>query len=246
MKKLTLALVTLLTVACGGAPFSATTDALGGDAGAPDILEAGAPSASRSGAPTQGGGGSSATAGTSTAGKPTSGGAPSGGAGAGGAGGAPVSTCDFDEAKLTSALPKSFVWQDFIYTNGEFCVTCRDTPCDTVNVISWGVPVAGENENEFIYYPNTDKPMVSVELGANDGACTAEKSCGAKLDMSTVKIVTERSGSGWSVTIVEVSAGGGSTCLAMDPHGSGAGIAIGTDFGKEVSAVIQDIEIPCN
>jgi len=238
-KLIPLILAALSLVACGGEPFDAANfAATGGDSG-----EAGA--ADTAGASSAGSGGAAHTGGSaSTAGK-TTGGAPSaGGQPMGGTGGTPAS-CEFDESKLTAALPMSLVWEDFLFTNGPSCIKCVSAPCDSVNVISWGVPTMSQSENEFVYNPNTDLPMVSVTLGTNDGMCTPEKICGAKLAGISATITIGPTVNGFAI-VKAVATAQFSSNQCFPGGGAGETGQMGVDLGKEISAALQSLEIPCN
>lgn len=241
-KTITTILVALFAVACGGEPFSgAELDAAGGDgpvavAGAPDAAgghAAGSAGASRGGATS---GGSSSSAGKA------SGGAATAGAATGGTGTSPV-TCDLDTDRLTAALPTSFVWDDYTYTDGQSCTTCRDSPCDIVSVISWGAPQVTE-DGRLQYLPNTDNPMVPMNFGTNDGSCTKQVTCGVKFGNPQLLLTVTKSASGWVVSTVEMLATiVGNQCVG---DAGGTTFPMGTDFDREAAAALQGLEIPCN
>jgi len=241
-KTIPLILVALFSVACGGEAFNAAElDATGGDgpvaaAGAPGA--AGGPAAVSAGAPSGGSavahGGTVGTggSGSSAAGKPA-GGAPQGGA--------PV-TCELDVEKLTAALPTSFVWNSYTYTNGDACTTCRDSPCGNVDVVSWGVPQVLE-DGRLQYLPNTSMEDVRVNVGDNDGMCTKQVEC--KIGSGTPSIIlTVANERGWVVSRAEVQSSlGGRAC----PNAVGfAVIPAGYDLELEMEMSLQGLKIPCN
>lgn len=233
-KTITLILVTLFTVACGGEPFSgAELDAAGGDgpvavAGAPDAAgshAAGSAGSSRGGATS---GGSSSTAGAATAGAAT-----------GGTVSVPVA-CDLDTDQLTAALPASFVWSDYTYTNGDTCTTCRDSPCGNVDVISWGVPQTLP-DGRLQYLPNTNMAGVPMNFGANDGTCTKQTECVLKGGSPSIILTVERDAAGWHVTHSEVQ-----TALGGCAGAPANTIPMGYDLNREMDEALIGLEIPCN
>lgn len=240
-----LILVALSLVACGGEPFGADSA---------DIEQIGGADSTVAGADTgdagAGYGGTASGGSSSTAGKPAAGAAPGGSASAGGqptagTGGATPS-CEFDEAKLTAALPMSFVWGDFMYTSGEFCGRCLNTPCAALDVISWGVPTIDDG-GAYVYSPNVEATMVAMALGANDGTCASEKSCGAKMRFGSVRFIVARSAGGWVVeTVTAYSQGEGNACLDSYPGGGSLHSVAAQDLAKEIETALDSLEIPCD
>lgn len=240
--------LSLALVACGGEPFDADSADIEQMGGADSAAVAGSDTGdARAGYAGTAAGGSSSTAGkpaagSSPGGSPSTGGQPTAGTGTGGS----APSCEFDETKLTALLPMSFVWESFTYTSGEFCVKCRDMPCDTLNVISWGVPTL-DQEGGYTYSPNAEAPMVSVELGVNDGTCASEKSCGVKMYFGSVRFLVAPGGSGWVVSAVMAAPQGtGNACLDSYQGGGSTSSVAGSDFAKEIEASLGNLEIPCN
>ena len=247
-------ILSLALVACGGGdPFTAAefSDAgAGGDAAvAGTVTTAGDSSAAGTVGSSHAGGsasaGKSSGGSSSSAGKPSTGGtsAAGGAGGAGGAaGGATSVSCDFDPAALTAALPTSLVWQDYTYTNGDLCETCRDKPCATVSVISWGVPQV-QKDGSLLYLPNTNEPMAAINYGANDGSCTKSVECGVKGGVGSAQISVARSANGWRVSAVKAEASwGGSACNERIDMNTGP---MGVDFSSEIEKQLISIEMPC-
>lgn len=241
-------ILSLALVACGGGdPFSAAefSDAgAGGDnAVAGTVATAGDTSTAGAGGGSHAGGsasaGKSSGGSSSVAGKPSAGGTP---AAAGSAGSSTSVSCDFDPATLTAALPTSLVWQDYIYTNGDLCETCRDKPCATIKVISWGAPQV-QKDGSFLYSPNTDQPMAPINYGANDGSCTKNVECGVKGGSPSVQVSVARSADGWHVSAAKVVAGwSGSACNERLDMNTGP---MGADFSSEIEEQLFSIEMPC-
>jgi len=241
-------ILSLALVACGGGdPFSAAefSDAgAGGDSAvAGTVAMAGDTSTASAGGGSHAGGsasaGKSSGGSSSVAGKPSTGGTSAAG---GAAGGSPSVSCDFDPEALTAALPTSLVWQDYIYTNGDLCETCRDKPCAVIKVISWGVPQV-QKDGSYLYLPNTDAPMAPINYGVNDGSCTKSVECGVKGGSPSVQVSVARSADGWRVSAVKAGAGwGGSACnerIDMNTN------PMGMDFSSEIEGQLISIEMPC-
>jgi hypothetical protein len=248
MTKTILILASLFAVACGGDVFTsgAEFNALGGDAGAPDATAgtgsvAGTASAagSTSHGGSQGAGGSS----SSQAGKP-SGGSAAGGVATGGSSGAPA-TCDLNIAKLTAALPTELVWQDYTYTSGDLCVTCRDKPCGAVHVISWGVPQTLE-DGRLDYQPNVDQTTISMNFGTNDGMCTKKTECGVQAGVASVLITVAKSVQGWEIAEAQVQAGVSENACTQTAGGLGATGPMGADLGTKLATALKILKISCS
>lgn len=218
MKNLILALMVTLLTACGGAEFNADTDvSLAGEGGEPA-----APAGSSSGGGGSGGGKGGAA--------PVAGSAPT--------------SCEFDPALMMAALPKELDLGDFTFTSGDLCVTCRDTPCRKVAVISWGVPAYDETAG-WIIRPNVDTTMVSLNIGANDGSCTMEKSCGTKPDQPAVVLTVKRDGSGWIVDTAQFSMTFyGNACTNEFSSGNYLG-ELTKAVNATVSATLKSLKFPC-
>src|SRR5882672_3602424 len=216
-KTLSLVLVALLLMACGGSPFEGTSEPLAGAGG--DGSEAGTAAATAGGSEAliggsgnAAGGSSAATAGSGHGGRP-SGGAGAGTGGVGSGGGGTPAACEFDVTQLTASLPSTVTWEDFIYTDGALCVTCRDKPCGTIHVISWGVPQLLE-DGRYLYLPNAEMPMIAMNLGANDGACTTSTVCGIKMSVEGLQVAVEQRGS-WVITQADSAvAAAGNMCAS--------------------------------
>lgn len=228
MKNLILSLVALLSVACGGAEFNADLEGAGGEDSEQPMAGAGGSAVTT--------GGSSASAGT----KPVA----MAGASSGGSSGAVPAACALDTAKLAAALPTTINWSGFIYTGGETCVRCRDNECMPVDVVSWGVPE--EYEGKWVFRPNTNKPMVPIAIGVNDGVCAEVAECGAKFDNPTLRVSVERTDRGWQV--VDATAGvnvNGNSCTA--DTGAGAGLVpMAARFARELEDQVLGLEITCD
>lgn len=238
-----------LLLACGGEPFSgdgAAVAATGGDDsgsagdggdGAGGIVTSGG-SVSLAGAPAGGAGaGGSGRAGAPSGGQSGTAGSPSGGTGGG------VSTCALDTDQLTAALPSSFVWESFTNTNGEDCVTCRESPCGTLKVISWGVPDE-RPDGELYYLPNVEKSAFPMNFGANDGACTKKTECGISITEMGLQLFVERDATGW-VASAQAYIRFGPTCSQAPPSTMTIPYVMGPDFSKEASASLNGLKIPC-
>jgi hypothetical protein len=157
----------------------------------------------------------------------------------GGTGGG-VSMCALDTDKLTAALPASFVWQSFTFTNGEDCVTCRDKPCGGIKVLSWGVPQE-QPDGSLLYLPDTDDPVMPMNFGTNDGSCTKKVECGLKVDALYVSLIVERDADGWIVSPrTDLQFRYGCASFATAPP------AMGTDFSNEISSSLNGLQIPCS
>lgn len=254
MYKLTsLILVALSLVACGGEPFGADSADIEQIGGADSVAVAGEAGSAVAGDAGESYGGTASGGSASAAGRPPVGGsAPQAGTSMGGSSnagsgtGGTQATCEFDEAKLAAALPQSFVWEGFTYTSGEFCGRCRDMPCETINVISWGVATMDDGGG-YVYSPNADAPMVTMSLGANDGVCAAEKSCGLKLHLGSIRLTVEQTASGWKIaTATAYSQSEGNACLDSYPGGGSITSTATADFAKEVEKVLVGREIPCD
>jgi len=238
MRNIILAILASLLTACGGAEFSADADAFGGDAGASDV--------------TVGGGTVTVTGGSagsvSAGGSSSTGGKPVGAAGApqAGSGGTAPATCEFDPAKLTALLPKTIVWKDFLYTEGDLCVTCRDKPCATINVTAWGVPELFTETGEYRYVPNIAMPVAPLSIGTNDGACTPKNTdCGIHVTVDNFKFIPVWTGDSWKLSLIQVQASGsGNVCLA-DANFTG-GYALQSDIEQEFTAALSGLKIPCD
>lgn len=245
MYKLTsLILAALSLVACGGEPFgadSADIEQIGGADSAAVAGEAGSADTGDAGA---GYGGTASGGSSSVAGKPPVGGsAPQAGTSMGGT---QATTCEFDDTQLAAALPQAFAWDAFTYTSGEFCGRCRDTPCDTIHVISWGV-ASIDDGGGYVYSPNADAPMVAMSLGANDGTCASEKSCGVKLHLGSIRLTVEPTASGWKIaTATAYSQGESNACLDSYPGGGSLPSTAAADFAQEVEKTLVGREIPCD
>lgn len=242
-KSFSLILVTLLLAACGGSPFEGTSEPLAGAGG--DGSEAGTAAAPGGGGEALVGGSGNATGGSSaTAAGSGHGGRPSGGADAGtaGGGGTPAA-CEFDVMQLTASLPSTVTWEDFTYTDGSLCVTCRDKPCGNIKVISWGVPqVLGDGR--INYLPNSEMPIVSLNIGTNDGACTKSTECGVNINIAALVMTVARDQNGWIVTKAVAQAGSaGNQCA------SNAGFSnthpVQTDLETQISQSLTGFKIPC-
>jgi len=238
MRNIILAILASLLTACGGAEFSADADAFGGDAGASDV--------------TVGGGTVTVTGGSagsvSAGGSSSTGGKPVGAAGApqAGSGGTAPATCEFDPVKLTALLPKTIVWKDFLYTEGDLCVTCRDKPCVTIDVTSWGSPELYPPTGQYRYIPNIAMPVAPLSIGTNDGACTPQNTdCGIKVTISVVQFVPEWSGDHWDLSMLNVQGGGsGNACLADSKFSNS--YAVLNDLQQEFAATLSGLKIPCD
>ncbi len=229
MRNSILVVLVLLLNACGGEAFSAEFDSVGDDSGG----EAGE-------APVTAAGGS-ATAGTSSTGGVAAGQHAGGSAAVAGsaAGGAAPGACDVDIEKITAALPMQIVWKDFINTNQDLCVWCRDEPCETIKVISWGVPTL--QDGQYVYLPNTDLPMIPMNIGVNDGACTKTSECGAKLNSLSLAVTVDET------KHVVVSAHGGvvfqdNMCITTSGVNTGQ---MALDLGQEMADSLKGLKIPC-
>lgn len=240
-KPLALILVALLLIACGGEPFAAADETLAG-AGGDAATEAGSMAVASGGSDAHTGGS------TSLAGKPAGGsaGSPAAGGRAGGSGSAGASggsgpvTCEFDVTQLTAALPMTITWSDFTYTNGPACFTCRDKPCGAIKVISWGVPTL--DNGQYVYLPNTELPMISMNIGTNDGQCTKASECGAKIySVSLVLTVDEA-----HHVVVDAKGGIGFQDNACTQNAAMPTGAMGTDAGDELAKSVIGLKIPCN
>ena len=243
-KTITLILVALFSVACGGEPFAAGDAELLAGAGG-DATEAGSVGVTSGGSDVHVGGSSSVAgkpAGGSAGTRGGSGGAAGAAGGSGGAGapagGAPV-TCEFDVTQLTAALPSTITWNDFTYTNGEACFACRDKPCGTIKVISWGVPTL--QDGQYVYLPNTELPMIPMNIGVNDGACTKTSECGSKLNSLSLAVTVDET------KHVVVSAHGGVVFQDnMCTTTAGVNTAqMALDLGQELGDSMKGLKIPC-
>ncbi len=132
------------------------------------------------------------------------------------------------------------VWKDFINTNQDLCVWCRDEPCETIKVISWGVPTR-DIDGSYIFLPSIEKPMVSVNVGiTGNGTCTKTSECGAKLDSIAMVFTIE----GGAIKSTKGSANfQDNMCTQTARVNTGA---MGADLGDEISTVAQGLKIPCN
>ncbi len=228
MKNLILSLLVSMLTACGGAEFTGEelSPSLAGEAGEAPVAMAGSGSSV---------GGSASTGGSSVATGGSSAGQHAGGKGSS-AGAAPAA-CEFDPALLVEAMPKTLVWQDMIATNAEACVTCRKSPCETINVISWGVPNL-QQDGSYTFYPNIDWPMISLSTGVNDGMCTMVEQCGSKLTALTVvvfvqngKIVQAKTGAVFQENDCTGRAGLGSSMWRPDLERELSDAVSGLEFG---------------
>lgn len=242
-KSITLILVTLSLVACGGEPFTGEGETLAGAGG--DGAEAGAVAVVSGGSDAQVGGS------TSLAGKPAGGsaGSPAAGGRAGGSGSAGASggsgpvTCEFDVTQLTAALPMTITWDDFIVTDGALCVTCRDKPCGSIKIISWGVPQLLD-DGRYSYLPNAEMPMLSMNIGTNDGSCTKSTECGVKMSVASLQITVARQGSSWVIAKAEAGTGAlGNQCT--ESAGFPNPFPASDDLRLEVDGSLSGLKIPC-
>lgn len=160
------------------------------------------------------------------------------------AGSAPAPTaCELDPAKLAAALPTTLTWSGFVYAGGETCVKCRHEQCTPMNVISWGTPQ--EYEGDWIFLPNTDKPMVGISIGANDGVCAPVKECGAKLSSPSLRVSVSRTDTGWIVESAKAD-----TQVTVNACTAAAGADPGLlPMAQYFSRALEDqaigLEIPC-
>ncbi len=183
MKHLLTLILVALCAACGGAEFSS----------AESFGAAGEDSSAGTGSVT-------VTAGSGTGG---AGGAPQGGSSTGGSGasaatgagsvhGGSSAACDPDLSTIAAVLPKQITWSEMRATSGQVCVACHNSPCQAIDVVSWGEPEV-QADGSIVLRPNTSWPMVDIDVGVNDGVCTAESSCGSKLTSLMVFLTVEES-----------------------------------------------------
>lgn len=230
----------LLATACGGAEFSAADASAGGDtsdwsmAGSSASLSAGSAGAAHGGvSSTAGSGGQPETSGSS-AGAASAAGAPDAGAPA---------KCEFDPDMITKALPGTFSWEEFVYTNGEACVKCDRDPCQTFAFV-WGVPQLNE-DGSYTYLPNTGEPMVNLAVGANDGACAKQSVCGVKSDNPSLSVYVEQQGGSWVITDAKFGmAFFDNACSRAIASVSPTG-AMFTAIGAEFSEVLKGRKLGC-
>ncbi len=249
-KTIALILVTLFSVACGGEPFTGTElDAVGGEAiageagtagaaGSPTVSSAGAPSGGASVA--QGGASDAGAAGSSVAGKPA------GGASQGGTGGAPV-TCELSPERLTAALPKAFIWKDFMVASGSVCAHCIYEPCSQLST-AWGEPtVLGDHVNYTPIYTRTTAVSLLVSVGKNDGACISKVACEMQPETISVGFSMSRDGDAWKAVDVSVFVTFVSN-NCMDGIGKPEELTdpVAKDLEDEIRASVIGLKIPCN
>jgi len=260
-KILTLVLLALSLAACGGEPFDASSEALAGAGG--DAPEAGSVGVAVGGSAAQTGGsmsaagkpaggsapqggrpstGGSASAGAGTAGAPLGG---TGGSGSAGSttGGTGTVTCDFDVTQLTAALPTTITWQDFTYTEGALCVTCRDKPCGVLHVISWGVPQVLE-DGRYQYLPNIERSNLSMNIGTNDGMCTKQTECGINVSLVQLLVTVAQSAGAWGITKAEPDVSATSN-MCTTSAGFGNTNPASASLQSELAKSLTGLKIPC-
>lgn len=236
MRNSILVILAVLLTACGGEAFQSQFGEVGGsETGAADSAGGATggegvtvtPGGKSSGGSSTTGGGKGAGGSTATAGAPTTGGS---------------SSCKFDEAQLTSALPSSIEWQGFTYTNSDLCVMCRDKPCVSLGIVSWGTPTV-DDQGRYIYYPNTGKPMVPLNIGKNDGMCTKQSECGIKLNYVTLVVTVGPGPSGLSIADAQASAVFQDNMCVQSARFNPSGAT--PSLQQALVASVQDLKIPC-
>lgn len=167
-------------------------------------------------------------------------------AGSAGAAGTPAS-CEFDEAKLTEALPATIIWEDFNFASGELCVHCANSPCGAIKVVSWGIPQA-QPGGVLTYQPSIDQPSISLSLGANDGVCAKANACGSKLFELTVVVTPVMSGAEWRIDSVRGYANFQSNMCLDQATGSSGPVLVrmGDDVLSELQTSLRLLKVPCD
>ncbi len=251
-KTITLILVTLLSVACGGEPFSAAEfDAIGGE---PVAGEAGAPDAtgghavgsagSTSGGSLSSGGSSSSAGGKATAGATATGGSVTGTAGAGGD--APMA-CELDVAKLTAALPKNFAWSDFSVAQGNVCAHCTYEPCSQLST-AWGEPsVLGDHVTYKPVYTRTTQVPLMVSVGKNDGICATKVMCDMQPETISVSFSMSLKDDAWVATEISVFVSFvANDCMSGIGKPEELTGPVALDLQAEIKKSVAGLQIPCN
>jgi hypothetical protein len=254
-KTIPMILVTLLSVACGGAPFG--TDASFGpdasDAGAPSDV-AGATAAGSGSVAGSGAGGSSAGAGGGSVGdagrasggsKATGGTGATGGGGATGTAGAPPMACALDQDALAAALPSIITWTKWSSKTASACVTCTDNKCFENTNVTWTAPVMD--------VPGTlSYGMVgggSVHVGIGDKTCAVKSTCGVEMLSLQLDVHVTQQSDGWVVSATEPHVFfGDNMCLetAASEHDLGdVTQAMNSGFEQDLGTPLVGLKIPC-